>query len=372
MTTPYTPHLEAQLQNDLDLIRRGVLEMASLDEKVLGWALQSFVKQDRQLAYSVILRDQDVDQLEADLDKLCLTFLLRHQPVAGHLRFVYSASKIIKELERIGDYAESIGRQVLQLSSMKLDIPTEGFEELASQSIALLHNAVQAFVEGNIILARATKSKSSERHIREMRDAVSAHILSWQETGRIPADAYIPLTTVVRRFERVMEQAINISEETVYALTGEYLKHELPKSYHVLFIGDTNACVSQMAEAIAKSKNYPKLSFASAGVAPGAVDPRIVKMMAEKGMDLSGYSTKPVEQVQSLDRTHVAVALTIGAEMAFSLLPKRALKLTWFVPEFATTDLDEAQYREHFEQAFKELDTQIQDLAKAILRDDKE
>jgi phosphate transport system protein len=120
MTTSMPPHLEAALQQDINQIRTRVLEMARLDERALNRILDALIQRDRQIAYAVILQDQYVDELETELDKLCLEFILRHQPAAGHLRFVYAASKIIKELERIGDYAESIGRQVLQLSSMEL------------------------------------------------------------------------------------------------------------------------------------------------------------------------------------------------------------------------------------------------------------
>jgi len=146
MTTLSTPHIEAVLQHDIDLIRAKLLEMLALDERALARALQAFLKRDRQLAYSVILRDQDVDALDTELDRLCLEFIVRHQPAAGHLRFVYSASKIVNQLERVGDYAESIARQVLLISSLPLEVPTDKFNEIANLAIPMLHNAVRAFV----------------------------------------------------------------------------------------------------------------------------------------------------------------------------------------------------------------------------------
>jgi phosphate uptake regulator len=78
MATLPTPHLEALLQQDIDLIRARLLEMMALDEQALTRALHAFLKRDRQLAYSVILRDQDVDALDTELDRLCLAFILRH------------------------------------------------------------------------------------------------------------------------------------------------------------------------------------------------------------------------------------------------------------------------------------------------------
>jgi phosphate transport system protein len=102
-------HLEATLQRDISFIRGKVQEMAGRCEQALTSCVKALQESNRQLAYSVILRDRYSDELEKQVDRLCLEFIIRQQPVAGHLRFVYSTIKINAELERIGDYAESIG-----------------------------------------------------------------------------------------------------------------------------------------------------------------------------------------------------------------------------------------------------------------------
>ena len=183
--------------------------MLALDEQALTRALQAFVDRDRQFAYSVILRDQDVDALDAALDQLCLEFIVRHQPIAGNLRFVYSASKIVNLLERCGDYAESIARQALLLSSLNYDAPVDKFHEIANLAIPMLHNAVHAFVNGNADLARATMAV--EPRVNLIRDSLNADFVEWREQGKIPLEALNPLITIARRFERVSDQATNIS-----------------------------------------------------------------------------------------------------------------------------------------------------------------
>src|SRR2546425_10500922 len=93
--------------------------MAGLAERSLRSSLQALVERNRQLAYAIILRDQYIDEMEKEIDRLCLEFLVRQQPVALHLRFAYATIKINLELERIGDYAESIARQVLKISALE-------------------------------------------------------------------------------------------------------------------------------------------------------------------------------------------------------------------------------------------------------------
>ena len=246
MTTPLTPHLEALLQRDIDQIvqnhrvrqlpvplqiRTKLLEMAALDEQALTRAFQAFLKRDRQLAYSVILHDQDVDASETELDQLCMEFIVRHQPAAAHLRFVYSASKIINELERVGDYAESIARQVLLINSLPFELSTDKFSEIANLAIPMLHNAVQAFVDKNPDLARTTMA--SEPRVNEIRDRINDDLVELRQQGRLPLEALPPLITVARRFERVSDQATNICEQALYFATGEYLRHLPREGFHV-------------------------------------------------------------------------------------------------------------------------------------------
>ena len=120
--------MEATLQRDIDTIRSKVERMAGLAQSALSDSVSALLKKNGQLAYSVILRDQEIDEYEKEIDRLCLEFLIRQQPVAGSLRFVYATIKINLELERIGDYAESIARRGLVVNSVSythLTLPTK-------------------------------------------------------------------------------------------------------------------------------------------------------------------------------------------------------------------------------------------------------
>ena len=114
--------LEATLQKDIDVICSKVQQMADLVEVALANAMKALHRNKGELAYSVMLRDQEIDECEKEIDTLCLEFLIRQQPAAGPLRFVYATIKINQELERIGDYAESIARQGLVINSLDVDI----------------------------------------------------------------------------------------------------------------------------------------------------------------------------------------------------------------------------------------------------------
>lgn len=367
MAAPPLSHFEALLQHDIDLIRAKLLEMLALDEQALARAITAFIRRDRQLAYSVILRDQDVDALDAALDQLCLAFIVRHQPAASHLRFVYSASKIVNLLERVGDYAESIARQVLLLSSVQYDIPTEKFNELANLSIPMLHNAVHAFVDRNTDLARATMA--SEPRVNQIRDSLTSDLLVWREQGRLPLEALNPLITIARRYERASDQATNICEQALYFATGEYLRHLVREDYRVLFVDQENGCLSRIAEAVACSLGARRFSFESAGVTAGAVEPQTVRFLGQKGVDVARRPSKSLREVPQLERVQVIVALCKEAEQAFPPKPAKSLGLRWLVPDPRAVSGTPQEVQAEYERAYQSLMNHTRDLVQAILGD---
>ncbi len=368
MAAPPTSHFEALLQQDINLIRAKLLAMLALDEQALTRAFQAFLKRDRQLAYSVILRDQDVDALDTELDRLCLEFIVRHQPAASHLRFVYSASKIVNLLERVGDYAESIARQVLLISSQHYEIPTEKFNDIANLAIPMLHNAVHAFVDKNADLARATMA--SEPRVNQVRDELTSDLVDWREQGRLPLETLTPLITVARRFERVSDQATNICEQALYFATGEYLRHMPREGFRVLFVDQTNVCLSRIAEAVAACMGARRFTFDSAGITAGVVEPQTVRFLADKGIDISRQPSKSVDRVSNLDQFQVVVALCKEAERVFPQKPSKTLGLQWLVPDPSTIHGTPEEVKAEYEKAYQSLTNHIRDLVQAILGDD--
>ena len=134
------------------------------------------VEKDRQLAFAVILRDQYIDEAEKQLDRLCLQFLVRHQPAASLLRFAYAAIKVNLELERVGDYAESIARQALKLTQVEAPLPLDRLQQIVNLAVPMLHDAIQAFVHQDAELARRTIE--SDEAVDLLRDKLTDDLTS--------------------------------------------------------------------------------------------------------------------------------------------------------------------------------------------------
>jgi phosphate transport system protein len=357
-------HLEESIQRDVEVIRGKVVEMCGLDEKALRSCVRALREGNRQLAYAVILRDQYVDGMEKELDRLCLEFLVRQQPVAGLLRFAYATIKINLELERVGDYAESIARQTLKLIGTEVKIPMERFEEIANLSIPMLHEAIQAFVHQDAELAK--KTIATEEAVDVLKSRLNKDLVAMFRENQLPFEALNPLIMIARRFERVSDQARNICMEVLYMCTGEYVKHPGSEVFRILFVDEGNSCRSQMAEAIGNSLERPNFIFASAGLEPKPIDPTTLRFMKEKGFDLARAAPKAINQVPELDHCDVIVALASEVKRAFPQRPRKVVYLDWSLSDPSEIQGTPAQIQAAYEQAYQLLHAQVRDLVEAV------
>jgi len=337
-----------------------------LASDALDACLRAYVERNRLLAYTVILRDRRIDELEKELDRLCLEYIVRHQPAGKHLRFAYVALRINLELERIGDYAESIARQIVKLSNIEMTLPLERIRQIASVSVPMLRDAVRAFATENEALARKTIEVEDE--VDGLKSVSNAEILRAQQDKLFPIQALNPLLTIVRRFERVSDQARNICEEAIYFITGEYQKHLGNDVWRMVFVDQDNACLSQMAEAIANSLGHSKFVFASAGTQPAPVDPETLAFLRTKDIDISKAVSRPLSKVPNLDVTQILVALTRDARKMFPN-PTRAVCLDWIIPDPSKVQGTVEERRKAYEEAFNFLYQHITDICEAVLSD---
>ncbi|MBI2214887.1 MAG: phosphate signaling complex protein PhoU [Acidobacteria bacterium] len=359
-----TTHLEVSLQRDLEQIRSKITEMGELAAKAIEASVRAVAERDRQLAFAVILRDQFIDEMEKQLDRLCLEFLVRHQPAASLLRFAYSAIKVNLELERVGDYAESIAREALRLTKVEVPVQVDNLKQIAGLAVPMLRDAIRAFVSEDPELARRTIE--TDEAVDLMRDKVTADLTLAFTEGRLPFDALNPLVQATRRLERVSDQARNIGMETLYMCTGEYAKHPGSEAFRILFVDSHNSTLSLMAEAIGTAMGEQGFIFSSAGLDPAPVDRRVAAHMASKGLDIARSIPKAIIQVPNLDHYHVIVLLSPEVRSAFPRRPRRAVLLEWAVGTMPGADASDEALAAACDSAYTSIESEIRDLVSAI------
>ena len=357
-------HLEASLQEDLEEIRRKVVEMGELAETAVRGSIQAVLRKDRQVAYGVILRDSYIDEAEKQLDRLCLRFLVRHQPAAALLRFAYACIRINLELERVGDYAEAIAREALRLSQIDAPLPLDRLQQIADLAEPMLHDAIRSFLDQDPGLAHRTIE--TDEAVDLLRDKLAADVTREFREGRLPFEALFPMTMVIRRLERVSDQARNISMETIYLLTGEIARHRGSGVLNVLFVDERSSCRSLMAEHIGTSLKEPGFTFASAGLDPLPLQAPTVSFMASKGFEVARHVPRALTDVENLEHQDVIVLLAPEAKRAFPRRPRKAVLLEWPIEDPSLVSGTEAEVRAAYEKAYTFISVQIRDLISAV------
>lgn len=330
-------HYQERLEQDLAKIRGEIDDIGRKVGKAVHDAVQALLTRDRVLAYATALGDLPINRQVRRLDKECHAFVARHLPSAGHLRFISSVMRLSIELERIGDYAANIARQAAQLRTDPPPALARDVELLAAQAQTVLKQAVKAFVNTDVETARATRSAAAQ--VKTTFTKVWSDLLDAGKEGSHSLEDIFAFLEVFERLSRVSDQAKNICEETLFSVTGET---KAPKVYRVLFVGDKDDGLTQMAVAYA-SKAFPNSgSYASAGLEPSSeIAPPCGRFLDENGYDVAQLRPALLEPTgDELSSHHVIVSFSGDLAERFEI-PFRTSMLQWDV-SFSPENLSEA------------------------------
>ncbi len=215
--------IHIRMDRDLDSLRAHASRMAELCEAILDKSLRAVSERSPTLAAEVKHDDLAIDQLDIEIDGLVLQILALDAPVASDLRHVIAIKSIATDLERIGDIARNIAGCARRLSQQS---PVEFGDELTTLeegSRTALHNAIRAFREVDVDLARAvlgSDDRIDELEGRIIRDAISRLTVTPEHT-----EQEIDLIFITKDLERVGDHATNIAEEVILAAEAKNLKH---------------------------------------------------------------------------------------------------------------------------------------------------
>ena len=141
----YQQHISARFNEELESLRNHMLEMGGKVERQLSNALEALLQRDSGEAELIVSRDSEVNQMEMAIDEECATIIARRQPTASDLRLVIAIIKVNTDLERIGDEAAKVAKQVVRLSEEGTS-PSNFVEirHIGSRVSAMLREALDA------------------------------------------------------------------------------------------------------------------------------------------------------------------------------------------------------------------------------------
>ena len=207
------------LDHDMALIKDEVLRMGSVVEEAIRVAIGSLVEHDAGAATELIVNDRRINEMQRHVTTLITRAIATQSPVARDLRFLLALDHVASELERIGDHAASVAKQVQKLAphpplKRYVDLPAMG--ELAA---GLLGDMLRALVDVDVSTARAIAARDDEIDSLYHRTFDEVVQLMRADPGNVERGTWILFAAYY--VERIGDRVTNIAEDVVFLASGE-------------------------------------------------------------------------------------------------------------------------------------------------------
>ncbi|NTU82695.1 MAG: phosphate signaling complex protein PhoU [Chloroflexales bacterium] len=201
-------------------LRDDLLRMGSMVEQALLRAVQTLETWDTASAAQVINDDALIDEVWRSLEERTIHLLATQQPiVASDLRLCTVVTAIASELERIGDYANSIAKRVRRATRRRALLPPPPqIQEMAHMAIQMVNTSLQAFLHQDPDLAHSLTP--TDERVDELEDKLRAEIIAAAQARPDLFEAAIDMLDVLHALERAADRATNIGERVIYMTTN--------------------------------------------------------------------------------------------------------------------------------------------------------
>ena len=221
-------HIVKSYDEEMKEINNNILDIGSLVENQLKRALMSLKNQDTELAEQVVMEDNTIDEKFRELDQKLVLILGKRQPMATDLRTIFSAIKMNKDLERLGDHATNIAKRTAMIELVLPEKPIRDILRMGEHVQAMVGKVIQSFV--NFSAADAKKVWDMDEEIDDEYLGILRQLLTYMMEDPKRISACTNLLYMIKDLERVGDYVQNIAEDIYYAVSGEPLYHEGPDS----------------------------------------------------------------------------------------------------------------------------------------------
>lgn len=212
--------MRSKFDEQLALMKNELIQMGALCEEAISLAAKALNEGNKALAEKAMALDAEIDQMERDIETLCLKLLLQQQPVARDLRQISAALKIITDMERIGDQAADIAEIVLAMLGADY-VPEDvgNIWEMAAEATKMVTESVDSYVQ---------QDTDQARRIIEHDDVIDGYFIRVrtvliQKIAANPANGEraLDLLMIDKYLERIGDHATNIAEWVIFSVTGK-------------------------------------------------------------------------------------------------------------------------------------------------------
>lgn len=204
---------------ELQRLQDRIIVMGSMVAEAIEEAIDILLRQDVRAAKRLVKRDRRLDEMRYDIEGDVLVLMARHQPMATDLRTLAAMLEIVTDLERIGDYAEGIGKITRLLGNEEKIPPIPQIPQMGAKAADMLQRAVDAFIRQDVEAALAIPQEDDE--VDDLYNEVNANLLEMILKDPTKMEQANYLVWAAHNLERSADRVTNICERVLFTVTGD-------------------------------------------------------------------------------------------------------------------------------------------------------
>tara|TARA_B110000014_G_scaffold197736_1_gene146864 strand:+ start:3293 stop:4012 length:720 start_codon:yes stop_codon:yes gene_type:complete len=216
--------VRADFDRSLEELQAELIVLGEMVEKAIIKSMDALEQRDLSVAYEVVAEDDLIDEKRFELEEKCINLIATQQPLAIDLRTLLAVLHIAVELERMGDYAEGIGKICMIIGDdVPMDLPPQ-LPLMAKAGTVMLRRSLKSLIDRDTVLANDVWDSDDE--VDALYDGVCHQI--FLDMGEHPKtiEASTHFLWVAHDLERIADRATNIAEKVIFMVTGRIGRYE--------------------------------------------------------------------------------------------------------------------------------------------------
>ena len=211
--------VRADFDRNLKLLQEELLLLGGLVEKSIVDSIEALKTRDIELSHKIVSQDDIIDQKTNQIEEKAIDLIATQQPIAIDLRTLMSVIHISVELERMGDYAEGIGKIGIMMGNDPPVKPLVDIPKMATKSSDMLKRSLDALVKRDPALARQVCEDDDE--VDNLYDLIYKDLIALMIDDPTTIQRATYLMWVAHDLERIADRATNIAERVIFLVTGQ-------------------------------------------------------------------------------------------------------------------------------------------------------
>ena len=201
----------------LKQLQQDVLRMGALVESSVVMAYQSLFENDLEAASRIAIQDKVIDRYYRQIEVDCTRVIALQSPVAQDLRLVSTLMQLIRDLERIGDYAKDLGELAMRLAAYPRPECLDRVQVMTQRCRLMLSNSLEALT--NLDAELGLQIKAQDDAVDDDYESLY-NALAQKSDVRGPIEPYMLVLLMIRHLERMADHTTNIGQRVAYIVTG--------------------------------------------------------------------------------------------------------------------------------------------------------